>query len=565
MALANPTCILSTSGNLTLNGILSGTGGLAAVGPGLVTLTASNSYSGVTTVNGGTLEAVVAGSIPSGGSISVNGGQLTLDASQTFGQLQSAKPRPEGGNIVLANGSYLTVNPAADVDSFYGNISGSGGLIKGGSSHLRLFGQLSYTGSTTVGGSGGVLVLQGTGTVLPAGTLLTVNSPAEVDLTGGNAAKTDVISGLAGNGSIYSTTYWGTLDINVALGQTYTYAGNLTTNGAGEYVIKDGPGTQVLGGIQSGAGGTVTVNAGNLIVSGSNTYTGLTTIAGGTLEIGNGTSTGAIDASSGVVNNGLLLFNRSNNASFSLAVSGSGNLVQSGSPGATLTLTSGGNSYTGSTTIANSSVLALGASGSIANSPTINIAAGAVFDVHLQSAGYTVPAGQTIAGDGTINGSVKTGLGSVVAVPAIDANSDGALHHFRFRQHVDGRLRRRVELRLHQRREQHQPGGQQPHARRRRQRGRHLPVQHVYARRRRNLPDHLLCGDPDRNAQHAFTMGFLGLTRSYSFTATGGSAGWIDLTIGNSPNTAVWTGNSSTLWSDTGNWSGGASLPTARP
>ena len=60
----------------------------------------------------------------------------------------------------------MTVNPSADNNYFYGSISGSGGLIKGGSSHLRLLGQLSYTGSTTVGGSG-VLVLQGAGTVLP--------------------------------------------------------------------------------------------------------------------------------------------------------------------------------------------------------------------------------------------------------------------------------------------------------------------------------------------------------------------------------------------------------------
>ncbi len=87
---------------------------------------------------------------------------------------------------------------------------------------------------------------------------------------------------------------------------------------------------------------------GTQVLAGSNTYTGLTTITAGTLQIGSGGTTGSINSTSGVVDNGLLAFNRSDTAVFGVPVSGSGGLTQMG-PG-TLILT-GSETFTGPTTV----------------------------------------------------------------------------------------------------------------------------------------------------------------------------------------------------------------------
>ena len=69
--------------------------------------------------------------------------------------------------------------------------------------------------------------------------------------------------------------------------------------------------------------------------SARNTYTGVTTISGGTLQLGNGGATGSIDGTGGVVTNGTLAFNRSDNIVFAPAISGSGGVTQMG-PGASV-------------------------------------------------------------------------------------------------------------------------------------------------------------------------------------------------------------------------------------
>ena len=90
------------------------------------------------------------------------------------------------------------------------------------------------------------------------------------------------------------------------------------------------------------------LGAGDLVLTSSNTYTGLTTISAGTLQLGNGGTTGSLPTGSAIVNNGTLAFDRGNNVSqgldFASAISGTGGIAQLG-PG-TLNLT-GNNSYTG--------------------------------------------------------------------------------------------------------------------------------------------------------------------------------------------------------------------------
>ncbi len=73
---------------------------------------------------------------------------------------------------------------------------------------------------------------------------------------------------------------------------------------------------------------------------------------------------------------------------------------------------SGTDTFSGSTFV-NNGTLALASTGTIGSTPQITTAAGATFDVSAVS-GYTLGASQSLAGSGTVNGSVNTTSGSII-------------------------------------------------------------------------------------------------------------------------------------------------------
>ena len=77
-------------------------------------------------------------------------------------------------------------------------------------------------------------------------------------------------------------------------------------------------------------------------------------------------------------------------------------------------LLDGINTFTGTTSI-EQGIAALSAPGAIANSSLVNISAEATLDVQGIAGGYTVGAGQTIGGSGTVLGSVVFGRGSTIS------------------------------------------------------------------------------------------------------------------------------------------------------
>ena len=95
-----------------------------------------------------------------------------------------------------------------------------------------------------------------------------------------------------------------------------------------------------------GTGGLTKAGAGTLLLANDNTYTGGTTVSLGTLQLGNGGTTGSILGD--VTDNGTLAFNRSDVVTFPGLISGMGNVAQI-SPGTTI-LTAN-STYTGGTTI----------------------------------------------------------------------------------------------------------------------------------------------------------------------------------------------------------------------
>jgi fibronectin-binding autotransporter adhesin len=88
-----------------------------------------------------------------------------------------------------------------------------------------------------------------------------------------------------------------------------------------------------------------------IIATNGNSYTGVTHLAEGSLQIGNGGTLGNLNAASNVINNAELRFSRSDSFTFANNISGSGSVTVANVGTGDVTL-SGANTYTGSTTLA---------------------------------------------------------------------------------------------------------------------------------------------------------------------------------------------------------------------
>ena len=139
---------------------------------------------------------------------------------------------------------------------------------------------------------------------------------------------TVTLGALSGTGTVATFTNNGGLAT-----QQLTVGGlNLTTTFSGQLAANIGTTINL-----------VKVGTGTLTLAGANTYVGTTTISAGTLQIGNGGTSGTL-GNGDVVNNATLAFDRTGTLTVNGAISGTGNVIQAG-PGATIL--SGANSYAG--------------------------------------------------------------------------------------------------------------------------------------------------------------------------------------------------------------------------
>jgi fibronectin-binding autotransporter adhesin len=156
----------------TIAGPIGGGAPLAKNGTGTLTLSVANTYTGGTTVNGGTLRAGAANVFGVNSDMTVVAGAV-LDLAgfnQTVGGLAGS------GDIALGAATLTTVNAIASVKLYEGTISGSGGLSKAGNGFLYLYGTHGYTGPTTVNAGG--LVLEGS---IASSSVLTIANGARLD------------------------------------------------------------------------------------------------------------------------------------------------------------------------------------------------------------------------------------------------------------------------------------------------------------------------------------------------------------------------------------------------
>jgi autotransporter-associated beta strand protein len=368
----------------TFSGVLSGTGGLTKAGAGTLTLAGANTYTGATTIDAGTLLVGAANALPSGSAVIVAAG-ATLDLNNfddTIGSLAGA------GNVTLGFGN-LTTGGDNTSTMFSGVLSGFyngySGLTKAGTGTLTLSGANTYTGHTDI--LAGTLQL-GAANALPSGSRNTlVAAGATLDLNNYNAT----VGTLDGAG-------------NIDLG-----SGTLTAVGSGD----------LFSGVISGTGGLIYAGIGNALrLSGDNTYSGGTSIISGTLQVGFGGTSGTLGSGPILIlDNGTLMFSRSDALTVSAAISGSGGLVQTGG---TITLTAANNAvgtvhvFFGGLIIAAGSTLTVG---------TFAVGQG----------GLTIAAGGTlsVAGDFDNEGSVTLGASGagagIITVGGNYTQSSGAM------------------------------------------------------------------------------------------------------------------------------------------
>ncbi|MBC2668862.1 MBG domain-containing protein [Novosphingobium piscinae] len=301
---------------------------------------------------------------------------LNADVSSSSNQLNltlNAGGAISGSGAINANGGLLTANVGAGSGTLSGAITGTTRLTKQGAGTLVLAGANTFSGATTL--SAGTL-RAGSTTAFGSNSAVTMSSGTSLDLAGSAVS----IGSLAGSGTVTNSQ---------ATAATLTVGGaNVTTTFAGQ--LQDGAGALAL----------TKIGLGLLLLTGTNTYSGLTTISGGLLRIGDGQTSGTL-GSGAVLNNANLRFQRSDAVTIGNAISGTGTVTNAGA--GTLTLT-GNNSYTGATSAINGNLRA-GSATAFGSNSALSISAGRTVDL----AGFSVTFG-SLSGSGVVTSSAASSV-----------------------------------------------------------------------------------------------------------------------------------------------------------
>ncbi len=457
-----PGTIDTTSGNINLTGNLTGPGGLTKIGPGTLTLTGVNTYSGNTTVEGGTLE-LAGGQLSSPVQYVGNSGIGTFSQSAGTNTLTGSGVLYVG-NVSGASGAYNLSGGSLAAPTVYLGKAGTGSLTQTAGtcsvpSSLYLAYNPGSNGAYSLSGSGVLSAAteyvggQGTGNFAHLGGANSVSTELYVGYDAGSSggyslSGSGLLSapieyiGVDGNGIFAQSGGANSVSNILAIGGlggsgTYSLTGNSVLSVATEFVGNYGPGSVTqLGGTHSVASLILAENAGS-----TGTYnldSGLLNVAaisGGSgnaaFNFGGGTL-GALAAWSSSLNMNMSFIGgpgtidtTGGNITLTGVLSGFGGLTKVGT--GTLVL-SGSNVFSGGTTINVGLVQVDNSSALGANVGALNVNGGTL-DLH----GYSANVG-AVSGTGDIDNlapsSVSTltvGNGGATSTFAGSIRSDGGI------------------------------------------------------------------------------------------------------------------------------------------
>ncbi len=491
--------IANGAGALTVSGIISGSNSVSMNGAGTLTLSAANTYTGATTVSAGTL---VLTSTSTTSVLNVTGGTLLVNSIVTTPNVSVSGGGTLGGTgsvgstTVAANGiiqagangtgqltlASLTFSGAGSVDfgalsnysSSTGIVVSGSGLLNPGSSNNSIQINVSSLAGTTVGNTYELIGYSGSiagagfaafqlGALPNRQTGVLVNNPHEIDLmiTGGSFSLIWTGAGNLSNGWDTATQNWKlnpggapTTYINnpgdsvifddsaspssttVSLALNVLPSSVTFNNSVNNYTLQGSFGI-------GGSTGLMKTGTGMLTILTANTYTGVTTLNGGTVNLGvaqTGSTSGPLGASGSIVFGGGTLQYSTNNqfdysSRFSTAASqaysvdtngqkvtwaaaltsAGGTLFKTGA--GTLTLT-GANTYAGGTTI-NAGTLQAGAGGAAGSPGTGAIVDNGALVYNLTS----LTIGAPISGTGTVSNLGATGALTISANISLTNNN----------------------------------------------------------------------------------------------------------------------------------------------
>src|ERR1039458_1817835 len=444
--------------NTTISAAITATTSLTKQGTGILTLNGANSYTGSTLIQTGTVALASSATLAStnlnisagttldagalGGPLAMNYGQYLVGNGTVNGSVDTAS-----GGLIYPGGNFvagtLTVTTNLTLSSG-GTLSfdlAHNTAIGGGTNDLIVVGgNLNVAGSTTLAlnflnGSPvtGTYTLIQYGTI--SGTLASITLPINarysliLSIDTVHKAVELIVSGVPGNlvwlgngsdnawdnaGGYQNWTNTGSFS------RDYFYDGdNATFNDTGSdspaiyLTTVNSPGSLVVNATQTydftGSGGIAGVTSlnksgsGTLILETANSYSGLTIINSGTVQIGNVNASGALGTGA-VTNNGTLAFDRTDGIGVANDLHGTGSLIYNGT--GSVTPTSVNNDYTGSTVVNNGILYATTSAAFGQSSGTTVNNGGQVYITANVNIGAEP---MTLAGVGDGNGALRKG------------------------------------------------------------------------------------------------------------------------------------------------------------